>query len=177
MTEATHETDRMRVGAAPSPARCVPVMGHGDDGPVCRLMPSFARAQDLPFDLGNPSAPEAAHLVQIFVLIGVLPLAPSIIVMLTAFTRIVIVLSILRNALGMQSTPPNSVLIGLALFLSYFVMQPVLHASWHQGIAPMINGSVGPMEGLRATAAPFHTFRHAMRGPRMSGSFSTSPIC
>ena len=125
---------------------------------LAAMVPSIARAQGLPLDLGNPSAPETAHIVQIFVLIGVLALAPSIVVMLTAFTRIVIVLSILRNALGMQSTPPNSVLIGLALFLTYFVMQPVLQASWHQGLEPMINGSVGTMEGLRATAAPFHTF-------------------
>jgi flagellar biosynthetic protein FliP len=122
------------------------------------LAPAIAHAQSLSLNLGGAGAPETARLVQIFVLIGVLALAPSIIVMLTAFTRIVIVLSILRNALGMQSTPPNSVLIGLALFLTYFVMQPVLQVAWHHGLEPMLNGSVGTMAGLKATAAPFHDF-------------------
>jgi flagellar biosynthetic protein FliP len=78
--------------------------------------------------------------------------------MLTAFTRIVIVLSLLRSALATQSTPPNIVLIGLALFLTFFVMQPVLEASWTDGLAPMVAGKMDEMEGMRRSVAPFHHF-------------------
>jgi flagellar biosynthetic protein FliP len=91
----------------------------------------------------------------------VLSLAPSLLVMVTAFARIIIVLSLLRSALGTQGTPPNSVLIGLALFLTFFVMQPVLEQSWVQGLQPMAEGRIGEMEGLRLAAEPFRTFMAA----------------
>ena len=77
------------------------------------------------------------RLVQITALVTVLSLAPSLLVMVTAFTRIVIVLSLLRSALSTQSTPPNMVLIGLALFLTFFVMQPVMNDAWTTGILPL----------------------------------------
>jgi flagellar biosynthetic protein FliP len=77
---------------------------------------------------------------------------------MTAFTRIVIVLSLLRNALSTQGTPPNVVLIGLALFLSFFVMQPVLEHAWHDGIEPMTAGHVSEIEGMRLATEPFHGF-------------------
>ena len=115
--------------------------------------------------LGTPNAPETARLVQLVVLIGVIALAPSLLVMLTAFTRIVIVLSILRNALGTQTTPPNSVLIGLALFLTYFVMQPVLDQAWQTGLLPMTQGTMGTMSGLAHAAEPFRQFLAANARP------------
>jgi flagellar biosynthetic protein FliP len=96
--------------------------------------------------------------VQMTALIAVLSLAPSLLVMVTAFTGIVIVLSLLRSALSTQGTPPNMVLIGLALFLTYFVMQLVLDQAWTAGLLPMSQGSVPEMEGLRLAAAPFHRF-------------------
>ena len=117
-----------------------------------------AHAQSVSFDLGHGGAPETAKLVQLVVMIGVIALAPSLLVMLTAFTRIVIVLGILRTALGTQTIPPNTVLIGLALFLTYFVMQPVFEQAWHAGLLPMSQGTVGTMDGLRHAAAPFRTF-------------------
>ena len=93
------------------------------------LMPAFAHAQSLAIDLGaTGQAGATGRLVQITALVTVLSLAPSLLVMVTAFTRIVIVLSLLRSALATQGTPPNIVLIGLALFLTFFVMQPVLEA-------------------------------------------------
>src|SRR5208282_5441729 len=98
------------------------------------------------------------RLVQLTALVTVLSIAPSLLVMMTAFTRIIIVLSLLRSALGTQGTPPNMVLIGLSLFLTYFVMQPVLDQAWTQGLLPMTEGRVGDLEGLRLAAAPFHTF-------------------
>ena len=121
-----------------------------------------ALAQSVAIDLGATGGPGAtARLVQITALITVLSLAPSLLVMVTAFARIIIVLSLLRSALGTQGTPPNSVLIGLALFLTFFVMQPVLEQSWVQGLQPMAEGRVGEMEGLRLAAEPFRTFMAA----------------
>ena len=81
--------------------------------------------------------------------------------MVTAFTRIVIVLSLLRTALGTQGTPPNTVLIGLALFLTFFVMQPVLDQAWTTGLLPLSDGKVTELEGLRLTAEPFRGFMRA----------------
>ncbi len=97
--------------------------------------------------------------VQLTALITVLSLAPSLLVMVTAFTRIVVVMSLLRSALGTQGTPPNTVLIGLALFLTFFVMQPVLDQSWTMGLLPMSEGRVSEMDGLstgRRAVSPLH---------------------
>lgn len=129
------------------------------------LWPHAACAQSVSFDLGHGSAPETAKLVQLIALIGVLALAPSLLVMLTAFTRIIIVLSILRTALGLQTTPPNSVLIGLALFLTYFVMQPVFEHAWQIGLSPMSQGTIGTIDGLKQAAKPFHAFLAANARP------------
>ncbi len=126
------------------------------------LAVSPALAQSVAIDLGaTGGAGATARLVQLTALITVLSLAPSLLVMVTAFTRIIIVLSLLRSALGTQGTPPNSVLIGLALFLTFFVMQPVLDASWVQGLLPMSEGRVGEIEGLRLAAEPFRGFMAA----------------
>jgi len=123
------------------------------------LLPALAHAQSLSIDLGGPGqASVTSRLVQITALITVLSLAPSLLVMMTAFTRIVIVLSLLRSALSTQSTPPNMVLIGLALFLTFFVMQPVLQQSWAAGLLPMTQGHIDSIEGLRRAAEPFRTF-------------------
>ncbi|MCC7284425.1 MAG: flagellar type III secretion system pore protein FliP [Acetobacteraceae bacterium] len=118
-----------------------------------------AQAQSVAIDLGAAGAGGAtSRMVQLAALVTVLSLAPSLLVMVTAFTRIVIVLSLLRSALGAQGTPPNTVLIGLALFLTYFVMQPVLDQSWTAGLLPMSEGRVGELEGLRLAAEPFRGF-------------------
>jgi flagellar biosynthetic protein FliP len=126
------------------------------------LLAAPAGAQSVSIDLGANGQPGAtARLVQLTALIGLLSLAPSLLVMATAFTRIVIVLALLRTAIGAQGVPPNPVLIGLALFLSFFVMQPVLEASWTQGILPMTEGRLGEMEALAAAAEPFRRFMAA----------------
>ncbi len=126
------------------------------------LLPGLALAQSVSIDLGAAGqAGATARLVQLTALIGLLSLAPSLLVMATAFTRIVIVLALLRQAIGAQGVPPNPVLIGLALFLTLFVMQPVLDASWTAGILPMSEGRIGEMEGLRAAAEPFRAFMAA----------------
>ncbi len=126
------------------------------------LLPWAARAQSVSLDLGSGGdAGATSRLVQLTALITVLSLAPGLAVMTTAFTRIVIVLSLLRSALGTQGTPPNMVLIGLSLFLTYFVMQPVFEQSWTLGIQPMTDGRIGEIEGLRLAAEPFRGFMAA----------------
>jgi flagellar biosynthesis protein FliP len=123
------------------------------------LLPLAAQAQSVSIDLGVAGqAGATARIVQLTALVTVLSLAPSLLVMMTAFTRIVIVLSLLRNALSTQGTPPNSVLIGLALFLSFFVMQPALEQAWTDGIQPMTDGRVTEMEGIQRATEPFRQF-------------------
>ena len=129
------------------------------------LLPTLAHAQSLNIDLGSGGPGATGRLVQLTALITVLSLAPSLLVMLTAFTRIVIVLSLLRSALSTQGTPPNIVLIGLALFLTFFVMEPVLTASWTAGVLPMTEGRIGEMDGLRLAAEPFRHFMAANLRP------------
>ncbi|MGE4047667.1 MAG: flagellar type III secretion system pore protein FliP, partial [Acetobacteraceae bacterium] len=126
---------------------------------VFLLAPAAAQAQSVAIDLGSAGeAGATGRLVQLTALVTVLSLAPSLLVMVTAFTRIVIVLSLLRTALSTQGSPPNMVLIGLALFLSFYVMQPVLQQAWDVGIQPMTAGRVGEIEGLRLATEPFHRF-------------------
>jgi flagellar biosynthetic protein FliP len=124
-------------------------------------------AQSVSVDLGAAGqAGATSRLVQLTALITVLSLAPSLLVMVTAFTRIVIVLSLLRTAMATQATPPNMVIVGLSLFLTLFVMQPVLDQAWTTGLLPMTQGHVSELEGLRLAAEPF---RHFMVGNLHSG--------
>ena len=126
---------------------------------IALLLPALAHAQSVTVDLGStPQAGATGRLVQITALITVLSLAPSLLVMGTAFTRIVIVLSLLRSAIGAQGTPPNTVLIGLALFLTFFVMQPTLEQAWTNGVMPISAGQVSELDGMRLVAEPFHRF-------------------
>ena len=119
-----------------------------------------ALAQSVSIDMGGAGTNSAAtaRLVQLTALVALLSLAPSLLVMVTAFGRIVIVLALLRNAIGAPGIPPNPVLIGLALFLTLFVMQPVLEQSWTQGLLPMIQGEAQDLAGLQAAAEPFRRF-------------------
>ena len=127
---------------------------------VAILLPTAAFAQDISVNFGdNTTLTERA--VQLVGLITVLSLAPSILVMVTSFTRIVVVLSLLRTAIGLQTAPPNSVMVSLALFLTFFIMQPTLQASYDQGIAPLIAGKIQMQEAFDKGAAPLHDFMAA----------------
>jgi flagellar biosynthetic protein FliP len=117
-----------------------------------------AYAQSFNLDLGMGDKSATARMIQIIVGMTVLSLAPSILLMITAFTRIIIVLSFLRTALGAQQTPPNQVLISLALFLTLFVMMPTFQASYEQGMLPWIDEKITEEEALERSAAPFHKF-------------------
>ena len=123
------------------------------------LTPATAFAQSLNIDLGDTASGTATgRLIQLVVLITVLSLAPSILVMMTSFMRIVIVFSFLRSALGLQQTPPNQVLISLAMFLTFFIMAPVFTTAYEQGVQPLLEDKIDEMEALEKIGAPFHEF-------------------
>ena len=118
-----------------------------------------AWSQSFSVDLGpGGQAGTTSRLIQIAAAMGVLSLAPSLLVMVTGFTRIVIVLSLLRSGIGAQGTPPNTVIVGLSLFLTFFVMQPTLDRAWSDGLLPMTRGEVTDIEGARLAAEPFRKF-------------------
>ena len=117
--------------------------------------PAFA--QTVTLDLGD-SGSSTGHIVQLLVLLTVLSLAPAILITVTSFTRIIVVLSFLRNALGTQQTPPNIVLVSLALFLTGFVMEPVLETSYQNGIAPLIENKISETDAFNRTVAPLQVF-------------------
>jgi flagellar biosynthesis protein FliP len=96
--------------------------------------------------------------LQLVALLTVLSLAPSILVMVTSFTRIVVVLSLLRTAIGAQSAPPNSVLTALALFLTAFIMAPTFEQAYRTGLQPLIAGQIEQQEAFDKTVLPFRTF-------------------
>jgi len=101
---------------------------------------------------------ENTQTVDIIILLTLLTLLPSILLMLTGFTRILIVLSFVRNALGMQQTPPNQVLIGLALFLTFFVMQPVFDKVNTEAYTPFVEGEIAQDEFIEKAMDPIRDF-------------------
>ena len=117
-----------------------------------------ASAQSLSLDLGDGGGSTTGRIVELVVLMTVLSVVPGLLVTVTSFTRIVVVLSFLRTALGIQQTPPNTVLISLALFLSAFVMGPTLQKSYDEGVAPLIAEKLDTATALERTAKPFHDF-------------------
>lgn len=121
------------------------------------LLPHPVLAQALNLDLGQGPT-TSAKLVQIILLVTVLSLAPSILVMVTSFTRIVVVLSFLRTALGTQQSPPNTVLVSLALFLTMFIMQPTFDTAWENGVRPLMNNQIDEETSFNRTLEPFHDF-------------------
>src|SRR5690349_23789128 len=105
-------------------------------GALCLLVPLAAFAQSVSVDLGDGGGSSTSRILQIIALLTVLSLAPGILIMVTSFTRVVVVLSLLRSALGGQQTPPNMVMVSLAMFLTAFVMAPTFQKSYDDGVAP-----------------------------------------
>ncbi|OUS39386.1 flagellar biosynthetic protein FliP, partial ['Osedax' symbiont bacterium Rs2_46_30_T18] len=99
--------------------------------------------------------------IQILVLMTMLTFLPAMIMMMTSFTRIIVVFAILRQAMGLQSTPSNQVLVGLAMFLSFFIMSPVLDKVNTIAVQPYINEELAPLQALRAAEGPFREFMMA----------------
>lgn len=124
--------------------------------PLCLLaMPALA--QSINVDLGEGGT-LTGRVVQLILLLTVLSLAPSILIMMTSFTRIVIVLSILRSALGTQQSPPNIVLISLSLFLTGYIMFPTLQSAYNEGIQPLVAEEIDETEAFTRSTAPMRTF-------------------
>jgi flagellar biosynthetic protein FliP len=121
------------------------------------LAPLPALAQSFSLDLGDGTS-TTGRIVQLLLLMTVLTLAPSGLMMVTSFVRIVVVLSLLRTALGTQQAPPNAVLVSLALFLTFFIMAPVGEVAWRDGISPLIEGRITEAAAIERTAKPFHDF-------------------
>jgi flagellar biosynthesis protein FliP len=121
-----------------------------------------AVAQTLSLNMGSGGGQSlATNLVSLMALTSVLAIAPGILVMGTAFTRIAVVLSMLRTALGLQQTPPNSVIISLALFLTGFIMAPAFETAWRDGLQPMMDGSITEQQAFDRSVKPFRSFMAA----------------
>jgi flagellar biosynthesis protein FliP len=121
------------------------------------FLPGEALAQSFTLDLGD-GATTTGRIVQLMLLMTVLTLAPSILMMVTCFVRIIVVLSLLRTALGTQQAPPNVVLTSLALFLTFFIMTPTGERAWREGISPLVEGQITEQQALERSAKPFHDF-------------------
>ena len=124
---------------------------------VLAMAASPAAAQDISINLGQGGG-LTERVIQLVALLTVLSLAPSILVMMTSFTRIVVVLSLLRTALGTATAPPNSVIIALALFLTAFVMGPALQRSYEEGILPLTNNEISVQQAFDRSTGPLRTF-------------------
>ena len=122
------------------------------------LLPSLAHAQAVTLDFGTETGGSTGRILQLIALLTVLSLAPGILVMITSFTRIVVALSLLRSALGGQQTPPNMVLVSLAMFLTAFVMAPTFEVAYRDGIAPLMAEQITEQDAFVRTVAPFKTF-------------------
>lgn len=96
--------------------------------------------------------------LQLLLLMGALTVIPSVILMMTSFTRIIIVLSILRQALGLQQTPPNQVLVGLSLFLTLFIMQPVMSTINQSAVKPYTQKAITADQAIERAGKPLHSF-------------------
>jgi flagellar biosynthetic protein FliP len=119
--------------------------------------PGAGLAQELNFNLGEGGS-LTGSLLRMIALLTILSLAPGILVVVTSFTRIVVVFSLLRSAIGLQQTPPNTVIISLSLFLTAFIMMPTLQQSYDEGIAPLIAEEISEEEAFDRTIGPLRIF-------------------
>ena len=124
---------------------------------IALLLSNPAHAQDISVNFGQ-GAGLTERVIQLIALLTVLSLAPSILVMMTSFTRIVVVLSLLRTALGTATAPPNAVIVSLALFLTAFVMGPAFQRAYDVGIKPMIANEITAEQAFERSSGPFKEF-------------------
>jgi flagellar biosynthesis protein FliP len=126
-------------------------------GLLVMVFPAIAAAQAVNINLGT-GAGLTERVVQLMGLLTVLSLAPSIVIMTTSFVRIVVVLSLLRTAMGLQQSPPNAVLVSLALFLTALVMAPTFQQSYDAGIKPLLDQQMELPAAFDASTAPVKVF-------------------
>lgn len=146
----------------PRHAACVAVSA----GTAWALLAAPALAQQTPLFGSDPTL--AGRSIQLIALLTLLSLAPGLAIMVTCFPFIVTVLSILRQAIGLQQSPPNMLIVTLALFLSWYVMDPVLRAAWEQGVEPLNSGTITLQEAIPRIVDPFRGF---MAGRVEPGTF------
>ncbi len=128
------------------------------------LVPAWAGAADMPIPalrigIDQAKSPQDLALsLQILLLLTVLSLAPAILIMMTAFTRVVVVLAFLRQGLGTQQVPPTQVLVGLALFLTFFIMQPTFNKIQKDALTPYMDGRISAKEAFKNSEGPIREF-------------------
>ncbi len=131
---------------------------------ACCAAPSFAQAapaEQLPQlneVLNGQGAGLSRSVIQLFLLVSVLSLVPAIAMMVTCLPFMVIVFSFMRQAIGVQQAPPNMMIMALAMFLTFFVMEPVFMTAWENGISPYMDGMLNEQEAWTQTATPFREF-------------------
>ena len=128
------------------------------------MLPHAAVAQDFSVSFSEDGS-ISTRTIQLFALITVLSLAPGIAIMVTCFPFLVTVFSILRQAIGLQQSPPNMLIVSLALFLTYFIMEPVFTAAWTNGIGPLTRDEISPEQAFTLTLEPFRVFMAARLDP------------
>ena len=126
-------------------------------GAVAFLYAGPVLAQDVSITLGDDGS-LATRSIQLFVLVTLLSIVPGLAIMITCFPFMVTVLSILRQGIGLQQSPPNMLIISLALFLTYFVMEPVFLTAWADGVDPLLNGLLSIEEAFVEVMDPFRSF-------------------
>lgn len=136
------------------------------------VLPAAASAQSLgALNLGSGTVTGQSMLL--IALVTVLSLAPGLAVMVTCFPFIVTVLSILRQAIGLQQSPPNILIVSLSLFLTWFIMEPVFTQAWLQAGQPLVEGTLDVPTAIEKGAAPFHVFMAARVDPKTLQSLAT----
>lgn len=132
--------------------------------PLAIILPEFCMAQGLTLpnvNLGLKSTNdpnEVVNAIKVIVILTVLSLAPAILIMMTSFTRVVIVLSFIRQALGTQSAPPNQLIVGLSLFITLFIMSPALRLINANSVQPYLAGTISQEQALNEALSPLRTF-------------------
>ena len=143
---------------------------------LCAASSVHAEGPSITLELGQGGPKQTAVVLQILALLTVLSLAPAMFIMVTSFTRMVIVLSFLRQALGTQQVPPNQVLISLALFLTMFVMAPVGEAVYKDAVQPLLAEQIGYDEAWNKVSSRFAPLCSSRCETRISNSFSNCRI-
>ncbi|MCL6284822.1 flagellar type III secretion system pore protein FliP [Ruegeria sp. 2012CJ41-6] len=128
------------------------------------LMAGPAAAQEISVSLGEGGS-VSGRTIQLILLITVLSIAPGLAIMITCFPFLVTVLAILRQGIGLQQSPPNMLIVSLALFLTYFVMEPVFTDAWQYGIQPLIDEQIEVEPALQRAIDPFRGFMAARIDP------------
>ena len=128
------------------------------------VLPGLGAAQSVSVDLGaGPGL--SGRVIQLMLMVTLLSLAPGIAMMVTCFPFMVTVLSLLRQGIGLQSAPPNMMIVSLAIFLTWFVMEPVFQQAWESGVRPLMDGDITEEQAFSRAITPFRSFMEARVRP------------